>query len=106
MVSTCKKRQSSRRLLSQLDDFDRDINIRNTMSDRQENAAVNESTVDREYTVRNSDNNPTANEKLVKVKGCFNERIDWEMGDIVFRTPFRPQLIVLLFLKSNWNLSQ
>ena len=32
MVSTGKKRQSIRRLLSQLDDFDQDVNIGNAMS--------------------------------------------------------------------------
>ena len=42
MVSTRKKGQSNRRLLSQLDDFDQDIIISNTVSDRQENAKVSE----------------------------------------------------------------
>ena len=36
MVSTRKKKQSNRRLLSQLDDFDRDVNIGNAVSERQE----------------------------------------------------------------------
>ena len=42
MVSTRKKKQSNRRLLSQLDDFDRDVIIGNAVSERQENIVVNE----------------------------------------------------------------
>ena len=48
MVSTRKKKQSKRRLLSQLDDFDRDIIIGNTLSDKQENATVNEGSGEQE----------------------------------------------------------
>ena len=50
MVSNCKKRQSNR-FLSQLDDFDQDIIIGHTVSDRQENAAVNEGSGDQEFTI-------------------------------------------------------
>ena len=46
MVSIRKKKQSNKRLLSQLDDFDRDMNIGNAVSERQENAVVNEGTND------------------------------------------------------------
>ena len=46
MVSTPKKRQSNRRLLSQLDDFDQDMIIGNAVSERHENIAVNEGTSD------------------------------------------------------------
>ena len=42
MVPTRKKRQSNRRLLSQLDDFDRDMIIGNAVSERQQNIVVNE----------------------------------------------------------------
>ena len=42
MVSTRKKRQSDNRLLSHLDDFDQDVIIGNTASERQENVVVNE----------------------------------------------------------------
>ena len=42
MVSTPKKTQSSRKLLSQLDDFDRDTIIDNAASERHENIVVNE----------------------------------------------------------------
>ena len=46
MVSTRKKRQSNRRLLSQLDDFDQDMVIGNAASERQENIVVNDGTSD------------------------------------------------------------
>ena len=56
------------------------------MSDRQENATVNEVSADQEFTVGNSDNNSAVNEILVNVKTlqrCFIERIDKERGNIV-----------------------
>ena len=68
MISTRKERQSNRRLLSQLDDFDQDIIIGNTASDRQENTIVRESTGDRDFTVGASDNYLMANENTVNVK--------------------------------------
>ena len=51
MVSTRKKRQSNKRLLSQLDDFDQDMIIGNAASERQENVVVNEGTNDQDFTV-------------------------------------------------------
>ena len=42
MVSTRKKRQSNRRLLSQLDDCDQDMIIGNAASEGQEKIAVSE----------------------------------------------------------------
>ena len=86
MVSTRKKKQSNRRLLSQLDDFDQDIIIGNSVSDRQENATVNEGNGDQVFTVGNPGSNSAANKNLVKVKTleiCFNEGIDREMDNIV-----------------------
>ena len=68
MVSTRTKRQSNRSLLNQLDEFDRDILISNIMSDRQENATVNEGTVNGDSTVKKSGSNSVANENLVSVK--------------------------------------
>ena len=56
MVSTRKKRQSNRRLLSQLDDFDQDMIIGNAASERQENTVANEDTNDRDFTVGTSNN--------------------------------------------------
>ena len=46
MFSTRKKRQSNKRLLNQLDDFDRNIFIGIAASDREENVVVNKGTVD------------------------------------------------------------
>ena len=67
MVSTRKKRQSSRRLLSQLDDFDQDMIIGNTSSERQGNV-VNKGTNDRDFAISNSGNNTAVNESAIKVK--------------------------------------
>ena len=86
MVSTRKKRQSNKRLLSQLDDFDQDMIIGNAVSERQENAVVNTGTNDRDFTVSDRSNNTVVNESAINVKTlerCFNERIDKEMSNIV-----------------------
>ena len=68
MVSARKKRQSKRRLISQLDDFDRDIIIGKAAGDRLENVVVNEGKVDREFTADATCSNLTDNEKLVNVR--------------------------------------
>ena len=86
MVSTRKKRQSNRRLLSQLDDFDQDMIIGNAFSERQENVVVNEGTNDRNFTVGTSSNDSIVNGNAMCVKTlerCFKERIDREMSNIV-----------------------
>ena len=86
MVSTCKKRQSNKRLLGQLDDFDQDMIIGNAVSDRQENAVVNEGNLDRDFTVGTSNNDSVINGNAMSVKTlerCFNERIDGEMNNIL-----------------------
>ena len=86
MVSTRKKRQSKRRLLSQLDDFDQDFNIGNTASDKQENNIVNEGTGDQEFTVGISDKKVMVIDIMVNVRNFerrFNERIDRELSNIV-----------------------
>ena len=57
MVSTRKKRQSNRRLLNQLDDFDRDMIIGNAASERQESNVVSEGTNERDFTVGTSSDN-------------------------------------------------
>ena len=49
MVSTRKNRQLNKRLLSQLDDFDQDTIIGNAVSERQENAVVNQVTNDSRF---------------------------------------------------------
>ena len=86
MVSTRKKRQSNRRLLSQLDDFDQDVTIGNAASERLESFVVKEGTEGRDFTVGTSINKTAVNESMVNVKTlgrCFNERIDREKSNIV-----------------------
>ena len=98
MVSTRKKRQSNRRLLSQLDDFDRDMIIGNAVSERQENAVVNEGTNDRDFTFGTSDNDSVYNGNAVSVKSlerCFDERLDREMNNIIDTVEDRIQNAIL-----------
>ena len=79
MVSIRKKRQSNRRLLSQLDDFDQDMVIGNAARERQENIVVNKSTKDQDFTAGSSSSNMVINESTVNVRTlerCFNERTD------------------------------
>ena len=68
MVSTRKKRQSNRRLVSQLDDFDQDVIIGNAASERQENIVVSEGTNDRDFSVGTSSSNIAIKESTVNVK--------------------------------------
>ena len=65
MVSTRKKRQSNRRLLSQLHDFDQDMIIGNAASERQGNIVVNDGTNDPEIAVCTS----KKTQRLMKVRG-------------------------------------
>ena len=98
MVSTRKKRQSNRRLLSQLDDFDQDMIIGNAAGERQENVVVKEGTNDRDFTVGISSNNSVVNENAMNVKileRCFIERIDREMSNIVDTVEDRIQNAIL-----------
>ena len=110
MVSTRKKRQSSRMLLSHLDDFDQDIIIGKTASERQERITVNEGTSDQDCTTGTSFKSLVNNKSTVNVKTwerCFNGRFDREMSNIVdtvenrTQTHFWPLLIILLFVGSN-----
>ena len=103
MVSTRKKRQTNKRLLSQLDDFDQDMIIGNAVSERQENVVVNEGTNDRDFTVSNSSNNTAVNESAMSVKTlerCFNERIDREMSNIVDTVEHRIQNAILTAIEN------
>ena len=103
MVSTRKKRQSNKRLLSQLDDFDQDMIIGNAVSERQENAVVNMGTNDRDFTVSNSSNNTAVNENVMNVKTLerrFNERIDREMSNIVGTVEDRIQSAILTAIEN------
>ena len=103
MVSTRKKRQSNKRLLSQLDDFDQDMIIGNAVSERQENAVVNMGMNDRDFTVSNSSNNTAVNENAMNVKTLerrFNERIDREMSNIVDTVEDRIQNAILTAIEN------
>ena len=98
MVSTRKKRQSSRRLLSQLDDFDQDMIIGNAASERQEYTVVDGGTNDREFTVGTSSNNSVVNGNALSVKSlerCFNGRIDREMSNTIDTVEDRLQNAIL-----------
>ena len=103
MVSTRKKRQTKKRLLIQLDDFDQDMIFGNAVSERQENVVVNEGTNDRDFTVSNSSNNTAVNESAMNVKtleSCFNERIDREMSNIVDTVEDRIQNAILTAIEN------
>ena len=98
MVSTRKKRQSSRRLFSQLDDFDQDLIIGNAASVRQDNVVVNKGTNDQDFTISTSSNSTAVNESTVNVKTserCFNERIDREMSHFIDTVEGRIQNAIL-----------
>ena len=98
MVSTRKKRQSNKMLLSQLDDFDRDMIIGNAVSERLENVVVNEGTDDQDFTVGTSNNDSVVKGSAMTVKTlerCFNERIDREMSNIVDTVEDRIQNAIL-----------
>ena len=98
MVSTRKKRQSNRKFISKLDNFDRDMIIGNAVSEGQENTVVNEGTYDRDLTVGTPNNNSAVNENVMHVKNlqrCFNERIDREMRNIVDTVEDRIQNAIL-----------
>ena len=104
MVSTRKKRQSNKRLLSQLGDFEQDVFIGNAASKRQENVAVNEGINDQEFTVGTSYDSSTVNGNAMSVKTlerCFNERIDREMNNIVDTVEDRIQNAILAAIDNN-----
>ena len=98
MVSNRKKRQSNRKLLSQLDDFDQDMIIGNAASERQENTVVTEGTNDRDFTVGTSNSDSVVNGSAMSVKSlerCFNESIDREMNNIIDTVEDRIQNAIL-----------
>ena len=100
MFSTRKKRQSNKKLLSQLDGFDQDMIIGNAASERQENAVADEGTNDRDFTVGTSNNDSVINGNAMSVETlerCFNERIDREreMNNIIDTVEDRIQNAIL-----------
>ena len=103
MPSTRKKRQSNRRFLSQLDDFDQDIIIGNSASEGQENSMISEGTNDRDLTVGTSTDSFVAIEIKVFVKTferSFNDGIDKEMSIIVDTVEKRIQNAILTAIDS------
>ena len=103
MVSTRKKKQSNKKLLSQLDDFDRDMIIGNDVTERQGSVVVNESTDDRDFTVGTSINDSVVSGNAMSVKTlerCFNERIDREMSNIVDTVEDRIQNAILTAIEN------
>ena len=105
MVSTRKKRQTNRRLLSQLDDFDQDKVIGNADSERQDNIVGNEGTIDRDFTVGTCSINITTNESTLNVKTlerCFIERIDSEMSSFVDTVEDRIQNAILTAIDNSF----
>ena len=103
MVSTPNKRQSNRRLLSQLDDFDRYVIIGNTASEGQKNFVVNECTNYRNFTVGTSSDNLVTSENTVNVETLerrFHETIDRELNNIVDTVEDRIQIAILAAVDS------
>ena len=103
MVSTRKKRQSNKRLLSQIDKFDQDMIIGNTVRESQENAVVNEGTNDRDFTVSTSNYDSVIIGNVMSMKTlerCFNERIDREMSNIVDTVEDRIQNAILTAIEN------
>ena len=103
MVSTRKKRQSNKRLLSQLDNFDQDMIISNTVRESQGNAVVNEGTNDRDFTVDTSNDDSIINGNVMSKKTlerCFNERINREMSNIVDTVEDRIQNAILTAIEN------
>ena len=70
----------------------------NAVSERQENAVVNEGTDDRDFTVGISNNDSVVNWNAMSVKTlerCFNERIDRKMNNIIDTVEDRIQNAIL-----------
>ena len=98
MVSTRKKEQQNRRLLSQLDDFDHDIIIGDAVNSGHQNGQVKEGTVDGEIIDNNGGDFSTTNENTVNVQTlerCFNEKVDREIGYIVDMAEDRTQNTII-----------
>ena len=103
MVSTRKKRQSNKRLPSQLDEFDREMINGNAVSERQEDAVVNEGTNDQDFTVGTSNNDSVVNVNAMSVntlERCFNERIDREMYNIIDTVEDKIQNVILTAIEN------
>ena len=94
MISNHRKRQTNRKILIQLDDFDQDVIFGKAMNNRQENTTVKEGTADQEFTVGNFDGGQAVIESVVNVETlekCFKKRIGKQMGNIVDTVEGRKQ---------------
>ena len=103
MAFTRTKRQSKRRLFSQLEDFDQDIIIGNAASERQETIILNECTNYQNFTVETFNYNLATSENAVNVKTSerrFNERIDREVIIVVNTVEDRIQNAILTAIDS------
>ena len=103
MVSTRRNKQSNKRLLSQLVDFDQDVIIGNVASDERETFLVNEGGNDRVFTIGTSSDNLAFNESSVNVKTlerCFIETFDRELCNIVDTVEDRLQIAILAAIDS------
>ena len=103
MVSTRKKRQSNRRLFSQLDDFDQDVIIGNVAGEERKDAVVNEGGNGRDFNVGTSSDTLVTDESTVNVETferCFTEKIDREMSNIVDTNEDRIQNAILNAINS------
>ena len=92
------KKQSNRRFLIQIDDFDQDTVFGNAASERREIIVVNAGTNDRDFTVSTSSNNIANNESTVSVQTlerCLSERIDRERRNNVDTAEDRIQNAIL-----------
>ena len=77
--------------------------IGNAVSERQENAVVNEGTNDRDFIVSTSNNDSVINESTVNVRTlerCFNGRIDKEMSNIFDTVEDRIQKAILTAIEN------
>ena len=85
-------------LLSQLVDFDQDFIFGDAANSGQQVVVDKDYVVDQTFTVKNKGSNLTAKEINVNVQTsdrCFNERIDWEMVNIVDTVEDRIQNAIL-----------
>ena len=76
MISCGKKRQQNGRFLSQLDDFDRDLNIGDPVRSERENVIVNDSLADPEFIGISKDSLEVPNENTVDVQALERSLLD------------------------------
>ena len=85
MISTQKRRQQNRRLLSQFDDFDQGVITDEAENRGRQSLVGNNGPIDRESTVDSNDGVPETNENKVnvqKLERSLTDRIDRELKNI------------------------